>query len=189
MDIMHINTTLLFILLILIIFCVLYLVYNGINLDSLIYYDTKIDNMNNILEILSDAKIHAQNKLKSNSANINSANINRKLKEKLKEKFVIDMRLLQENDADNYNRDLSNLQSWIDNSLKGPDGILTRLRSELNNTNNLRKEKRDKLIDELANVYLLGYINQLDKANAESYKVYLNFKSPEDNKYYQQYLR
>ena len=170
MNFTHINLTLTYILIILVIFCILYLFYNGISLDNLIYYDNKPDNLSDILEILHKAKQKAQNKL-------------------IKERFVIDNRLLQEKDANLYYEKLNSLQSWIDNSLNSSDGIITRLKTDLENTNKLRNEKKDQLINDLANIYILSYINQLDKANAESYKVYLNFKTPEVNKYYQQYLQ
>ena len=154
----------------------MYLAYYGTDFTKLIYYDNRIDNtINNnteILKIINTAKDKAQ-------ATFNT----------IKERFVIDQRLIQEQDALNYMDSLNTLSAWVNKNkdTTNPNSMLYQLNLQLQQANQYRKEQKDVIIENLANIYLLAYIDQLHKANANAYKVYDKYKDPTSNKYYQSY--
>jgi hypothetical protein len=167
-----INYTLLIILVILLIFCVSFYLYNGTNVSNIVKYDNFnniVDNNTLLLELMNIAKINA-NKV-------------------LKEKFNVNTNLLLNDDAINYNNNVNAMQSWVDNSYNGEYGIANQILSQVKTANNLRNLNKQQLINLLTNIYIIGYINHINKQNAESYKMYLKYNNPNKNKYYTQYMK
>ena len=182
-DIYKINNTLLIILLILVIFCVCFYIYNGFNMKNIDNkidnnIDNKIDNKIVLLELMKKAKQNAEEKIKK----MNKIN-------NTKEKFLVDDRLLQKNDAINYYNSLNAIQSWLDNSYNGSNGILEQISSELQTASTIRQQDKQAILDLLTNIYIVAYINSTNRHNAEAYKVFLKYSKPENNKYYTQYMK
>jgi hypothetical protein len=167
-----INYTLLIILIILVIFCVSFYVYNGVNVSNIIKYD----NFNNIVDS-NTMLLELMNVAKTNAT------------KKLKEKFNINTELLLEDDANNYYKSINEMQSWLDNSYNGEYGDIAKISSYLKTTKDLRNSNKEKLLELLTTVYYISYINNMNKQNAESYKMYLKYNNPKKNKYYKQYMK
>jgi hypothetical protein len=146
--------------------------------------DNNMDNNNNIdnkivlLELMEKAKQNAEAKINKMNGIINT-----------KEKFLVDDRLLQKNDAINYYNSLNAIQSWLDNSYNGSNGILEQISSELQTASTIRQENKQAILDLLTNIYIVAYINSTNRHNAEAYKVFLKYSKPENNKYYTQYMK
>ena len=167
-----INYTLLIILVILVIFCVSFYIYNGLNVSNIVKYDNfnnVVDNNTILLELMKTAKDNAT--------------------KQIKEKFNINTELLLEDDANNYYNNLGATQSFLDNSYYGEDGVVATILSDLKKTNDLRNLDKEELLKLLTNVYYISYINNMNKKNAESYKMYLKYNNPNKNKYYKQYMK
>jgi hypothetical protein len=168
------NNLLLIILVILVIFCIAFYIYNGfdIKLESILYnenFDNILENKTYLLELMNIAKQNA-NKI-------------------LKEKFIADTNSIFKSDAINYNNSLNELQTWLDNSYYGDNGILAQIQSNLRTAENIRTVDKQALLDLLTNMYIINYINYINRQNAESYKMYLKYNNPKNNKYYTQYLK
>ena len=176
-DIDKINNTLLIILLILVIFCICFYIYNGFNMNNM-DNNNKIDNKIVLLELMKKAKQNAEAKINKMNKIINT-----------KEKFIVDDRLLQKNDAINYYNSLNAIQSWLDNSYNGSNGILEQISSELQTASTIHQQDKRAILDLLTNIYIIAYINSTNRHNAEAYKVYLKYSKPENNKYYTQYMK
>lgn len=164
-----INYTLLIILVILVIFCVSFYVYNGVNVSNIIKYDNfnnVVDSNTMLLELMNVAKENAT--------------------KKLKEKFNINTELLLEADANNYYKSINETQSWLDNSYNGD---IAKISSYLKTTKDLRNSNKEELLNLLTNIYIINYINYINKQNSESYKMYLKYNNPNKNKYYKQYMK
>lgn len=192
-----INNTLLIILLILVIFCICFYTYNGFNMTNIgkniVYYDNfdnTIDNKIILLELMEKAKDNAQSTISKMDTIIN-ANMSAKMSaaKNTKEKFVVDNRLLLENDAINYYNNLNAIQSWLDNSYNGPYGILAQISSDMQTASNIRQQDKKAILDLLTNIYIIAYINSNNRKNAEAYKVYSKYSNPKNNKYYSQYMK
>ena len=196
-----INNTLLIILLILVIFCICFYTYNGFNMKNIgkniVYYDNfgnSIDNKIVLLELMEKAKDNAQSTISKMNTIINRK-IGAKMGTKMsaanntKEKFLVDDRLLQENDAINYYNNLNAIQSWLDNSYNGDYGILAQISSELQTASNIRQQDKQAILDLLTNIYIIAYLNSNNRKNAEAHKVYLKYSNPKNNKYYSQYMK
>ena len=144
-NLLHLNDTLLFIFIILVLFCIMYLVYYGTDFTKLIYYDNRIDNtINNnteILKIINTAKDKAQAKFNT-----------------IKERFAIDQRLIQEQDALNYMDSLNTLSAWVNKNkdITNPNSMLYQLNLQLQQANQYRQEQKDIIIENLANIYKIG---------------------------------
>lgn len=178
-----VNDTLFIILVVLVIFCVLFYVYKNGDISKLIYYDNNMhmDNKNNkpvnTIAIINEARNNALERIR----NTNNTN---------KEKFiVVDEDQILEPKAGEYNSQLDNLANWLDNSYYGENGLLAKLKYELTQADIYRNEKRADLMELLTNIYILAYLENLKKTNAETYKMYLKYRNPVNNKYYSQYLR
>lgn len=186
-----INNTLLIILVILVIFCICFYMYNGFNMKNIIKYDNfnnSIDNKIILLELMETAKQNAQEKINKMNAKSNTIN-NTNIITNTKEKFLVDDRLLLENDAINYYYSLNGVQSWLDNSHNGDNGILAQISSELETASTIRQQNKQAILDLLTNIYIIAYINSTNRHNAEAYKVFLKYNKPENNKYYNQYMK
>jgi hypothetical protein len=167
-----INYTLLIILVILVIFCVSFYIYNGLNVSNIIKYDNfnnVVDSNTILLELMKTAKDNAT--------------------KQIKEKFNIHTELLLKDDADKYDYNLGATQSWLEKSYYGELGVIAKISSELKKTNELRNSNKEELLNLLTNVYYISYINNMNKQNAESYKMYLKYNNPNKNKYYKQYMK
>jgi len=167
--------------------------YNGFNMNKIVNYDNFNDNFNNsidnkiiLLELMETAKQNAQEKIQKMHAKMN-AKIN--AINNTKEKFFVDNRLLQENDAINYYNSLNGIQSWLDNSYYGDNGILAQISSELQTASTIHQQDKQAILDLLTNIYIIAYINSTNRHNAEAYKVFLKYNKPENNKYYNQYMK
>ena len=183
-NITHINDTLFIILVILIIFCMLFYIYHNGNISQLIYYDTQMDTTNHFMDVITTAKSNAHEIIKKIE---NELPITTRIQ--TKEKFdTPDERRLLISDANNYDIQLNNLSTWLNTSYYGDNGILKNLKYQLTQANNYRTEKRDDLIKLLTNIYILAYLDSMYKNNAEVYKMYLKYRNPTENKYYQQYI-
>jgi hypothetical protein len=168
-----INYTLLIILVILLIFCISFYLYNGTNVSNIIKYDNFnniVDNDTFLLELMNTAKIIATKTIKE-KFNMNTNN------------------LILEDNAKYYSNNLNAVQSWIDNSYNGEEGTIAKILSNVRNANNLRNLNKQKLLDLITDIYIISYINSINKQNAESYKMYLKYKDHMTNKYYRQYMK
>ena len=113
----HINNTLLILLVILVIFCILYLFYNGQDFSKLIYYNSSIDDKQLIMEIMTIAKNNAIQQIKEiqlntlknnksiNNQAINNQAINNQVKNK--DRFDNQQSPLLQNNAIKYNYSLN----------------------------------------------------------------------------------
>jgi hypothetical protein len=106
----------------------------------------------------------------------------------LKEKFAVDNRLILQNDAENYYNNLNAMQSWLDDTYNGEYGILAKIKAQLQTTAETRDINKKSILTLLTNIYIINYINFINKQNAESYKMFLKYEDPKNNKYYNQYL-
>jgi len=192
-----INNTLLIIFLILVIFCICFYTYNGFNMKNIgkniVYYDNfdnTIDNKIVLLELMEKAKDNAQSTISKMDTLIN-AKMNAKMSvtNNTKEKFLVDDKLLLENDAINYYNNLNAVQSWIDNSYNGDYGILAQISSDMQTASDIRQQDKKAILDLLTNIYIIAYINSTNRQNAEAYKVFLKYDNPKNNKYYSQYMK
>jgi len=104
-----------------------------------------------------------------------------------KENFLVDERLIKESDANNYLYSLNNIQLWLNNTMYGNNGILAKIKVNLNKANNIRVEEKQKILELLTNIFIIQYINYINKHNAQSYNIYSKYKNPESNKFLKQY--
>jgi hypothetical protein len=150
----------------------MYIYYNGLDFSKIIYDDMVMDNKIKTLEMFNEA--------------IRKANI--KIR---KEKFTsqLDQRQITQPDAINYYSQLENIQSWLNNNYYGENGILENIKYKLSVVNDIREKEKEEIINLLSNIYVIAYIDQINKANAESYKTYLKYGDIRNNPYYNQYLR
>lgn len=187
-----VNDTLFIILVVLVIFSVLFYIYKDGDISKLIYYDNNMD-MDN--KNSKDNKNNKNNKPVNTIAIINEARNNaleriRNTNNTNKEKFIaVDQDQILDPTAQEYNNRLDNLALWLDNSYYGENGLLAKLKYELTQADIYRNEKRADLMELLTNIYILAYLENLKKTNAETYKMYLKYRNPVNNKYYSQYLR
>jgi hypothetical protein len=170
--IVKINNILLNIFVVLVIFCICSYVYRNANVSDII----KIDHFNNIadnktilLELMKNAK--------DNAIKV------------LKEKFLVDERLILQKNAVNYYNNLNAFQSWLDNTYEGEYGIIAKLNKDLETASETRLINKQEILKLLTNIYIINYINFINRQNAESYKMFLKYETPENNKYYKQYLK
>lgn len=187
-NIQNINNTLLIVLVILVIFCICLYIYNSFNIKNIIKYDNfnnSIDNKIVLLELMAKAKENALYKINKMNMLINVPN---NKTNNTKEKFIVDERLLQENNAIDYYNSLNAIQSWLDNSYKGENGILAQISLELQNASVIHKKSKEEILNLLTNIYIIAYINSINRQTAEAYKVFLQYNKPEKNKYYKQYI-
>jgi hypothetical protein len=167
----EINNMLLVILVILVIFCIGVYLYTDTNISNIIYherFDNIVDNKALMLELMETAR--------QNATKI------------LKEKFAVDNRLILQNDAENYYNNLNAMQSWLDDTYNGEYGILAKIKAQLQTTAETRDINKKSILTLLTNIYIINYINFINKQNAESYKMFLKYEDPKNNKYYNQYL-
>ena len=170
--IIQFNNLLLIILLVLVIFCVGVYLYTDINVEKIINhdrFDNIADNKTLLLELMATAKQNA-NKI-------------------LKEKFAIDERQILQNDAQNYYNSLNALQSLLDNTYNSEYGIMGRLRADIQIAMEARNIDKQAILSLLTNIYIINYMNSVNRQNAESYKMFLKYNDPSKNKYYRQYLK
>ena len=105
--------------------------------------------------------------------------IEQNTKKKLKENFTIDTSTLQ-----NYNANLGVLQTYL----------ATYQSTDLKNIQNIMKTVNDKalvgkqqILDLLTNIYMMRYLENINQINATTYKEFLKYEYPEQNKFYKQY--
>jgi hypothetical protein len=136
--------------------------------------DNDIDNQTYLLNLIVEAKENAKAKINNN-----------------KERFIspVNENLLLESDAQNYLISLNNIDNWIQNEYNGSDGIKQYIKGLVKNAANNRAENKQLILDTLTNIYIISYLDSLNRQNAETYKVYLKYKDPKNNKYYAQYLK
>ena len=149
--------------------------------------DNSLDNKIILLELIVIAKHNAQNIIQNKLQP--ATLLDKQPRLKLQEKFTVDERLLQENDAINYYNSLNAIQSWLDNSYNGEYGILSQISSDLQTASTIRNTDKQAILQLLTNVYVVSYINATNKQNAEAYKVFSKYNDPTKNKYYSQYTR
>lgn len=167
----QLNNILLVILVILVIFCIGVYIYTDTNISNFIYHErfnNIVDNKSLMLELMATAKENAE--------------------KILKEKFAVDNRLILQNDAEKYYNNLNAMQSWLDNTYNGEYGILAKIKAELQTASETRNIDKKSILILLTNIYVINYINFINKQNAESYKIFLKYEDPKNNKYYNQYL-
>jgi len=141
------------------------------NISNIIYherFDNIVDNKALMLELMATAKENAE--------------------KILKEKFAVDNRLILQNDAEQYYNNINAMQYWLDNTYSGEYGILAKMQAELKIASETRNINKQAILELLTNIYVINYINFINKQNAESYKMFLKYEDPKNNKYYNQYL-
>ena len=144
---------------------------NMSNISNIIYnehFDNIVDNKALMLELMATAK--------ENAAKI------------LKEKFAVDNRLILQNDAVKYYNNLNAMQFWLDDTYNGEYGIMAKIKAELKIASEKRNIDKQAILELLTTIYVINYINFINKQNAESYKMFLKYEDPKNNKYYNQYL-
>ncbi len=177
-------------------------IYLDRHLDS--HLDNQIDNNIQLLELLNLAQANALEIIKSNKLDdpivykvYKEDNAHKEHKEhkehnaNSKEPFynVLDNRLISQNQTSKYILDLQSLQYWLNNKYNGTNGILNKLNKDLPKAVSITNMNKQILLDFLTYVYFDNYINMNNKMNAESYKVFLKYKEPNNNKYYKQYTQ
>lgn len=166
-----INNLLLIILIILILFCILTYLYTNGDITTILShdnFDNVADNKLNMLQLMTNAKQNAQ--------------------KILKERFLVDERQIIQNDAINYLNSVNAVQSWLDNTYKGEYGIMDQIKADVQKVSESRNYNKQQLLELFTNIFVISYINLINKQNAESYKMYLKYNKPIQNKYYSQYL-
>ena len=51
----------------------------------------------------------------------------------------------------------------------------------------IKEINKQSILKVLTNIYIIKYIESINKSNAESYKTFLQYDNPNNNKYYKQY--
>lgn len=172
------NSILLIILLILIIFCIGVYIYTDANISNIVsidQFDNITDDKSYLLELMSEANENATKILKERFG--------------ISTTIAIDTRQILKKDAENYYNSINAVQYWLDNNYNGEYGIIARIKADIETAQNIRKVNKKALLNLLTNVYIISYLNYTNKQNAESYKMYLKYNDPQKNKYYTQYLK
>lgn len=163
------------IILLVLIFIILYLSYScPCNKENDFTEDDKLYALDNMLDIMNQAKTDAKVKINEMGMN-NTSNI--------KEKFSA----LTQAEADSIIQNLNSINYWIRNNYMGTNGIKILIQNMIKNANNARDTSKETLLKLLTNIYVIEYIDSINHQNAESYKVFLKYNNPKNNKYYSQY--
>jgi hypothetical protein len=182
------NQKIYIVLIIIIIFITLILIYNpkysninknkDINIETDEHIDEHIDENIELLQIIKKSQKNALEKFKSMNI-FNNTILNNK--ETFKEVITL-------NDANIYLDQLNKLNSYIEYNYSGSSGLKNMILDMLKNANIERNANKETLLQLLTNLYLISYIEQLGRKNAEAYKVYIKYDNPKNNKYYSQFL-
>ena len=126
-----------------------------------------------------DAKTYDINGKINKEISILFTMIEQNTKKKLKENFTIDTSTLQ-----NYNANLGVLQTYL----------ATYQSTDLQNIKNIMKTVNDtalvgkqQILDLLTNIYMMRYLENINQINATTYKEFLKYEYPSQNKFYKQY--
>ena len=65
---------------------------------------------------------------------------------------------------------------------------LEKIKTTIDNVKNQRFDNKQKILDVLTNIYILRYLEIINKGNAASYKEFIKYQNPKENTYYKQYL-
>jgi hypothetical protein len=163
------------IILLVLIFIILYLSYScPYNKENDFTEDYKLYALDNMLDIMNQSKKDAKDKI--NKMGINNNN-------NIKEKF----KALTQEEADAIIQNINSVNYWIRNNYMGTNGIKVIIQSMIKNANNTKDANKETLLKLLTNIYVIEYIDSINRQNAESYKVFLKYSNPKNNKYYSQY--
>ena len=189
----NINNFLYLTLIMLIIFCICLYVYSNSHSNSHsnnIIYDTFNNVDNNIvdknielLDLINTATKNAQKHI-SNTLTKTHSQIN-------KENFgvVYDENLLTYDDAIKVKLALNATSYLVDNNYSKNSSTIRNIEDKLIEfikVNNLNKLS---ILQVLTNIYIIKYMEFINKSNAESYKTFLQYDNPYNNKYYKQYIK
>ena len=152
--------------------------------------DNNIDNNiveNNIelLDLINTATKNAQTHISNTLAKTHSQ-INKNNKYN-KEDFgvVYDENLLTNDDANNIKLALSATNFLLENNYGANSTInIDEKKKEFIKIKEINKQS---ILKVLTNIYIIKYIESINKSNAESYKTFLQYDNPNNNKYYKQY--
>ena len=83
---------------------------------------------------------------------------------------------------------LENLDILSDNIDKIENKGLEEIQKTIENVKNQRIINKEKILDVLTNIYILRYLEIINKGTAASYHEFIKYQNPKENKYYKQYL-
>ena len=169
-------TILLTIFIILVIFCFMYkFIYHN---QSINFVLDNTDNDNYI-------HIHKMNDYVNDSdINISINNqidklfnyIEKNRKPNIKENFLLD-----NNDINTYTNNLITLKTHL-NTYQAKD--IENIKKTIKTIVDQRNLNKQQILDLLTNIYMIRYIERMNQINAISYKQYLKYINPKDNKFY-----
>jgi len=105
--------------------------------------------------------------------------IEQNTKQKLKENFTIDTSTLQ-----NYNANLGVLQTYLATYQSSDLQNIKKIMKTVNDTALVGKQQ---ILDLLTNIYMMRYLENINQINATTYKEFLKYESPSQNKFYKQW--
>ena len=89
---------------------------------------------------------------------------------------------------DEIKANLNNLNTLLNNLSTFETVDLVEIRSTIEEISRQRIINKEKILNLLTNIYILRYIEIINKTNAVSYKEYLKYQNPKSNMFYKQYL-
>jgi len=89
---------------------------------------------------------------------------------------------------DEITANLTNLNTLLNNLNTFETVDLVRIRSTIEEVGRQRIINKEKILNLLTNIYMLRYLEIINKTNAVSYKEYLKYQNPKSNMFYKQYL-
>lgn len=181
-------TVLLIILIVLLIYCSLYhFVYKSQTLtfdyDNSygISYDKSYDKTYNNNKPLNQYVIKNEKHKKILNENIELLDIIiEKNKSKLKENFY---NITQAELQQNIN-ELNTVSQYIKNIQNNDIAYLQNIIKQVRKQSNIDKQQ---ILDLLTSIYMIHYIEVINKQNASSYREFMKYQNPKENKYYSQY--
>ena len=152
-------------------------------------YDTfnNVDNniVENNIELLDlintatkNAQTHISNTLAKTHSQINKNN---------KEDFgvIYNENLLTNDDANKIKLALSATYFLLENNYGATSN--TNIEEKTLAFKKINDINKQSILKVLTNIYIIKYIESINKSNAESYKTFLQYDNPNNNKYYKQY--
>ena len=181
-ELLFLNTPLLLLLillLILLIFC--YMQYYVYSSQPIMYNET--DSKHTANKPYFADKINKIIKMKDTEIKKNIKLLSQIIKEtKLTENFEdIDI------SVDDLQSNLDTLTTLESNLTDFENIDMSHIQSTMDLIKKQRMANKEKILDLLTNIYVLGNIDNINKGNAVSYKEYLKYQNLNNNKYYNQY--
>ena len=115
---------------------------------------------NNAIQQIKEIQLNTLKNNKSiNNQSINNQSINNQVKNK--ERFDNQQSQLLQNNAIKYNYSLNNIYEWV-KSINEPNGMLNQIKQNLLIASKLRQEEKEKIIQNITNIYILEFLEQIN---------------------------